>query len=133
MSGQTYFYSDVTPDCQEYPWPSGKAPWSIERGGTGIPPDRARENWGRNRDFSDHKPVILNVDRKPAQASGHQRSGGLPAPGEVRVPRTQAEAVRMLELSQRLMQVGCQFLGPSLSDEVRLPNTKNEFLKNIRL
>lgn len=92
----------------------------MERGGTGIPPDRARENWGRNRDFSDHKPVIVNVDRKPAEASGGQLRSGLPAPGEVRVPRTQAEAARMLELSQRLMQVSCQFLGPSLSDEVRM-------------
>ena len=106
---------------QEYPWPSGKAPWSVERGGTGIPPDRARENWGRNRDFSDHKPVIVShVDRKPAETGGGQLRSGLPAPGEVRVPRTQAEAVRMLELSQRLMQVSCQFLGPSLSDEVRM-------------
>ena len=33
---------------QEYPWPPGKAPWSLEMGGAGIPPDGARENWGKN-------------------------------------------------------------------------------------
>ena len=109
---------------QEYPWPAGKAPWSVERGGTGIPPDRARENWGRNKEFTDHKPAIPNgfngspeVTRSPQRPSGGQR---LPAPGDIREPRSQAEAVRMLELSQKLMQVSCQFLGPSLSDEVRM-------------
>ena len=108
---------------QEYPWPAGKAPWSVERGGTGIPPDRARENWGRNKEFTDHKPAIPNgfngspeVTRSPQRPSGGQR---LPAPGDIREPRSQAEAVRMLELSQKLMQVGCQYLEPSLSSEVR--------------
>ena len=95
----------------------------MERGGTGIPPDRARENWGRNKDFPDNKPIILNMSQSSSEASGGvQRSSGgqrLPAPGEVREPRSQAEAVRMLELSQRLMQVGCQYLEPSLSNEVR--------------
>ena len=55
-------------------------------------------------------------------SGGLQRSSGgqrLPAPGDVREPRSQAEAVRMLELSQKLMQVGCQYLEPSLSIEVR--------------
>ena len=26
-----------------YPWPSGKAPWSLENGGTGNPPTYNRE------------------------------------------------------------------------------------------
>merc|ERR1719430_3036479 len=34
---------------EEYPWPPGKAPWSIENGGTGIPPDGARENYSKNQ------------------------------------------------------------------------------------
>ena len=85
----------------------------MERGGTGIPPDRARENWGRNSDFSEHKPVILG------QASRSSESRGLPAPEAVAEPRTEAEAVRMVQLSQRLMLVGCQFLGQRLSEKVR--------------
>ena len=108
---------------QEYPWPAGKAPWSVERGGTGIAPDRARENWDRNKEFTDHKPAVLNgCNGSPEVTRSHQRPSGiqrLPAPGDVREPRSQAEAVRMLELSQKLMQVGCQYFEPSLSSEVR--------------
>jgi len=32
-----------------YPWPAGKAPWSIENGGSGIPPHNAKENFGMNK------------------------------------------------------------------------------------
>ena len=108
----------------------------MERGGTGIPPDRARENWGRNKDFPDNKPVILNMSPSSSEASGGvQRSSGgqrLPAPGEVREPRSQAEAVKMLELSQKLVQLGCQYLEPSLSNEVRL-STHNSDMGDIRV
>ena len=101
---------------QEYPWPTGKAPWSVERGGTGIPPDRARENWGRNRSFEEQKPVVVDVVR------GKQRGGdkgGLPSAESVRRPQTQAEAVKMIELSQKLLELGLQFVGQQLSQEVR--------------
>ena len=101
---------------QEYPWPTGKAPWSVERGGTGIPPDRARENWGRNRSFEEQKPVVVDVVR------GKQRGGdkgGLPSAESVRRPQTQAEAGKMIELSQKLLELGLQFVGQQLSQEVR--------------
>ena len=107
----------------------------MERGGTGIPPDRARENWNRNKDFSDRKPVILNChQRSPEVTGGHQKSKGegLPSPDDVREPRSQAEAVKMLELSQKLVQLGCQYLEPSLSNEVRL-STHNSNMGDIRV
>merc|ERR1719309_215797 len=53
----------------EYPWPPGKAPWSIEQGGTGVPPMEAKENAGRNRNF-EPKP-------KPF-AMKHEIVSGLP-------------------------------------------------------
>merc|ERR1719186_2090291 len=34
---------------EEYPWPAGKEPWSVLRGGLGIAPDRARNNYGKNQ------------------------------------------------------------------------------------
>jgi hypothetical protein len=39
LSNIQTIYSD-----EMYPWPSGKAPWSAERGGTGIPPTGARNS-----------------------------------------------------------------------------------------
>ena len=44
--------------------------------------------------------------------------GGLPSPEDLKEPKSQIEAVKMLELSQKLMQLGCQYLEPSLSNEV---------------
>ena len=37
-------YSD-----DEYPWPDGMEPWLIENGGSGIIPDGARNNYGKNK------------------------------------------------------------------------------------
>merc|ERR1712096_282930 len=34
---------------EEYPWPAGKEPWSVLRGGLGIAPDGARNNYGKNQ------------------------------------------------------------------------------------
>ena len=33
----------------EYPWPDGMEPWLLENGGSGIIPDGARNNYGKNR------------------------------------------------------------------------------------
>ena len=88
----------------------------MERGGTGIPPDRARENWGRNRSFEEQKPVVVDVVRGKQWGSGDK--GGLPSAESVRRPQTQAEAIKMIELSQKLLELGLQFVGQQLSQEV---------------
>ena len=52
---------------------------------------------------------------------GKQRGGdkgGLPSAESVRRPQTQAEAVKMIELSQKLLELGLQFVGQQLSQEV---------------
>ena len=49
---------------EEYPWPAGKAPWSVERGGTGIPPDRARENWGKHTDSMEEKLTVRESEER---------------------------------------------------------------------
>ena len=53
---------------------------------------------------------------------GKQRGGdkgGLPSAESVRRPQTQAEAIKMIELSQKLLELGLQFVGQQLSQEVR--------------
>merc|ERR1711915_667519 len=47
----------------QYPWPTGKAPWSKEKGGTGVPPDEARENYG-NKAFAEDKSNIRDIKVK---------------------------------------------------------------------
>ena len=91
----------------------------MERGGTGIPPDRARENWGRNRSFEEQKPVVVDVVRGKQLQRGSGDKGGLPSAESVRRPQTQAEAIKMIELSQKLLELGLQFVGQQLSQEVR--------------
>ena len=98
----------------EYPWPAGKAPWSVERGGSGRAPDKACENFGRNKEgVRDIKPVILGgfgkSERKPAVVSG------IPAPSALKAPKNGEEAIKMVQVAQRLMELGTDFIGPQLS------------------
>jgi len=97
---------------EEYPWPPGKAPWAVEKGGSGVAPDRARENWGKNKDFSEDKPVIINHVR-----SSSVRSGGLPSPSNLKPPKDSDEALKMISLAQKLFKYGVEFLGSRLSSE----------------
>ena len=46
-----------------YPWTAGKAPWSVEQGGTGIVPTGARNDKGLRRGFM-RGAFVPNVDTK---------------------------------------------------------------------
>ena len=98
---------------EEYPWPTGKAPWSVERGGTGIPPDRARENWGKNNECEDIKPTLIEVVKKTGEKS--LRIESLPSPSKVRSPKNDVEAIKMIDLGQKLIELGIKYVGPKLS------------------
>jgi len=107
---------------EEYPWPTGKAPWSVERGGTGIPPDRARENWGRNNECEDVKPTVVEVVTRRNEKS--PKTGTLPSPSNINNPKNDVEAIKMLELGQKLLELGTQYIGPQLSfDEKNILHT----------
>lgn len=66
-----------------YPWPPGKAPWSVKMGGDGAPPAEA--------------PQV-----KPARRL-------LPAPGTVRAPRDPHEARAMMESARAMARLVLQF------------------------
>lgn len=53
----TTIYSD-----ELYPWLSGKAPWSLEQGGTGIPPTNARTGDGISLKSEVKDPVLQDSD-----------------------------------------------------------------------
>merc|ERR1719452_455831 len=88
---------------EEYPWPPGKAPWAVERGGSGIPPDGARDNYGKNSHGAQAGPVgrlskSNAFDERVSVAK-------LPAPGMVKPPQSREEAERMLDMARKLVSM----------------------------
>ena len=118
------------PECnfifQEYPWPSGKAPWSVERGGTGIPPDRARENWGKNAEGLEEKLTVVERVVRGTEERGRGREGGsrgisLSSLSSLQPPTDKQEALKMISIAEKLLENGMDFLKPQLSSqELRL-------------
>lgn len=107
---------------EEYPWPAGKAPWSVERGGTGIPPDRARENWGKNADSLDDKLTVERQRGRGAEESARGREGGsrglsLTSLSSLPSPTDQQEALKMISIAEKLLEKGLDFLSPELSSQ----------------
>eukprot|EP00092_Neocalanus_flemingeri_P015992 GFUD01017310.1.p1 GENE.GFUD01017310.1~~GFUD01017310.1.p1 ORF type:complete len:667 (+),score=195.32 GFUD01017310.1:44-2002(+) len=65
-------YSD-----EEYPWPAGKEPWSELRGGSGIVPDRARNNYGNRAlsgNFMSQAIPTKEEDQKPRAGVSKERA-----------------------------------------------------------
>jgi len=94
---------------EEYPWPPGKAPWAVERGGSGIPPDGARDNYGKNSHGAQAGPV----SKLPNALDERVSVAKLPAPGMVKPPQSREEAERMLDMARKLvsMAVECDASG----------------------
>ena len=65
---------------EAYPaWLPGKAPLAVEPGGSGIAPDRAKENFGRTRieaELKDLPLVAATAVRGPGGAAGAPGAGG---------------------------------------------------------
>lgn len=103
------FYSDL-----DYPWPPEKAPWARERGGSGIAPPGAVQNFGRD----DVKGGIVLGPGPPALTTKTVLTGSLPAPAAIPPPRTKENASRYLAVAQRLVQLVVDagvLSGPDLS------------------
>jgi len=100
---------------EEYPWPPGKAPWALERGGTGIPPDGARENWGKNKHFGqgdeDVKPVVVGR----VFAESKTREGGLPSLESLKEPKNEEDAIKMIQLGEKMLTLGFEYSGSRLN------------------
>ena len=79
-----------------YPWPAGKAPWSLEMGGNGIPPQAKH-------------PLPSPRARAASVISTPQPPTLLPAPGSFQKPRNAEEAQKMLELARQMMEKVADF------------------------
>jgi len=91
---------------EEYHWPPGKAPWAVERGGSGIPPAGARDYAGNKKHDIKQKPgeLVIGVDTK------------LPALESVMHPSSNDEAQRMIEVGRKLVEMAMGFSGSGLGD-----------------
>jgi len=79
-----------------YPWPAGKAPWSLEMGGDGIPPP------------AKHTQTSSRV-RTATVTSTPEPATLLPAPGNLQRPKTAEEAQEMLDTAMLMMQKVADF------------------------
>jgi len=79
-----------------YPWPAGKAPWSLEMGGNGIPPQ------------AKHSLPSSRVRARAASVTSTPEPL-LPAPGSFQKPRNAEEAQKMLDLARRMMEKVADF------------------------
>ena len=52
--------------------------------------------------------VVVNGDRK-------ERKGGLPSPETVKAPQNEEEAIKMIELGEKLLTMGLEFSGSRLN------------------
>jgi len=91
----------------EYPWPPSKAPWAVERGGSGVPPVGARGHTGSGRDKR----------RDMKEVSKVTRNCKLPAPSSVGPPSSDQEAQRMIEVGKRLVEMAMEFSGSGIGQE----------------
>ena len=96
----------------------------MERGGTGIPPDRARENWGKNAESLEEKLGVAERQRgRGAEESDRGREGGsrrfsLTSLSSLQSPAAdQQEALKMISIAEKLLEKGMDFLKLELSSQ----------------
>ena len=96
---------------QEYPWPPGKAPWLVENNGTGQVPQSQPEQSERKREA---KPPAAASERKKMKLS--KADWRQFEPSQVRPPSSREEAVQMIMLAERMMELGLETRGASSTD-----------------
>jgi len=94
---------------EEYPWPSAKAPWLIENGGTGIAPQMSERK-------AEVKPPLgaaaADSERKEEEETNWRKI----KPSQVRPPSSSEEAVKMMMLAKRMLELGLEARGASSTD-----------------
>lgn len=131
-------YSD-----DEYPWPAGMEPWLIERGGSGIIPDGARCNFGKNmpkpsqnRNFlvEDKKPRVVasssicGISPIPSKSSCFQTSIKDVQPSDIKAPRSKDEALKMIMTGRDLLLKAMEF-NKAKSEELHLISSATNLIK----
>merc|ERR1719509_9571 len=97
----------TTRSDEEYPWPPGKAPWSIEKGGTGVAPDNAR-NWSKNSGEKMEPKPIHREDSPPSKMNVKPQAK-LPPPNKLKAPQNLEEMKKYLELGSRMVKMAIDY------------------------
>jgi len=135
-------YSD-----DEYPWPAGMEPWLIERGGSGIIPDGARCNFGKNMPKPSQNRNFAAVDMKPKPVAAASICGIIPIPSrrsgpkipiqdlhiqDLKTPRNKEEGLRMIEVGKDLILKAMEF-NKSKSEDRHMMTLTTDLIKTAVL
>ena len=102
----------------EYPWPDGMEPWLQENGGSGIIPDGARNNYGKNKPKPRMIYPSLKKDFKPDVKKINLHSTfQLASLKDVRSPGSSQEARKAFEIGKQLLLAASEKL--SMKSEFR--------------
>ena len=89
---------------EEYPWPAGKEPWSVEMGGSGIAPDKARVNWGKSGNL-EYKQETYR-DKVDMDSFNHDSSISFEyfSPNSLIAAKNPQDALKYLELGAGMLK-----------------------------
>ena len=106
----------------DYPWPAGKNPRGLERGGTGqMEVEDLGATGGKKRPLRDQ-----NEERRGVGFGfGAEAVGKLPYPDSVEKPETKEEAEQMIEMGRRLLDLVLQ------SDFSKFDQSQEENLSSV--
>ena len=110
---------ETTRSDVEYPaWPAGKAPWSVEKGGSGVPPAALGAAAKSNLKNLVNKDVVSKLELPPDDLKAD----------------SQSEADHMIAVGKQMMEMALrsQHSGVSQKDQDMLMATLNSVLKKIQ-
>ena len=117
----------ITSDIEYPAWPAGKAPWAVERGGSGLPPSEARAS---STTSSLTRPAS-RVKTDSASGGGRAKIGRLPPDYK---PQSDEEALKMIEVGKKMMEmaVRSEHSGLSRAEQDQILGTMENILNKGR-
>ena len=112
----------------EYPaWPAGKAPWALERGGSGLPPLEAMARSSSSTSSSTRSSV-----RSDSMLGGSRARIGRP-PTDYK-PQTDEEAEKMMSVGRKLLEtaVRSDYSGLTRAEQIIILENLEQILERGR-
>ena len=118
----------VTSDIEYPAWPAGKAPWAVERGGSGLPPPEARAS-STSTSSSTRSASRVKTD----SGSGGSRTRIARLPPDYKI-QSDDEAQKMISMGRKLMEmaVRSEHSGLSLAEQDMLLGNLEKILERGR-
>jgi len=104
---------------EDYPWPSGKEPWSKLKGGTGIAPLSARMNYGNKQFKSEDDFIKTEAIRRTVPTSSKVPTFTLPSKDDINTPKSIQGCKKMLDLGRKLLMTVADYNGCGMRHKQR--------------